>query len=330
MGGNPFTVGSSLQDIGSLFEDNIENSTNLELQLEAKGSYLLGEPVVLETKLKTTSTKNNRVISSLHANYGFVTIGIKKPGGQTLVYEPLAEMCIEPEYAVLNSSTPGVYESSYIGYGKQGLIFDQAGTYQIRAVYYHEDGSRVVSDTLTLRVKYPATKQDDEVADLLLTDDAGHLFAFMGSDAPYLKKGIDAINLVADKYKDHPLAVYAQFVKGVNQQRTFKTITAEKTMEVRLPDFAAGETLLNDVIEKSKVGKGLDNISLNQSMQILAKAYQREGNTKAAETTVKNLVAHFNKQPIKQEVKEMIAKDAAKILAPEKEDRKRDTGFDNP
>lgn len=330
MGGNPFATGSSLQDIGALFEDNVENTTNLELQLEAKKTYLLGEPVVLETKLKTTSTKNNRVNSSLHANYGFVTIGIKKPGGQVMVYEPLAEMCIEPEHAILNSSNPGVYESSYIGYGKHGFTFDQAGTYQVRAVYYHEDGSRVVSDTLTLRVKYPSGKHDDEVADLLLNDEVGHLFAFMGSDAPYLKNGNDALNQMADKYKDHPLAVYAQFIKGVNEQRTFKTITADKTMEVRKPDFTAGEVLLNEVIEKSKAGKGLDNISLNQSMQILAKAYQREGNMKAAETTVKNLVAHFNKQPIKQEVKEMIAKDAAKILAPEKEDKKRDTGFDNP
>lgn len=58
MGGNPFSVGSSLQNIGGLFEDNIENTANLDLELEAKETYMLGEPVLLETKLKTTSTKN--------------------------------------------------------------------------------------------------------------------------------------------------------------------------------------------------------------------------------------------------------------------------------
>jgi hypothetical protein len=329
MGGNPFTVGSSLHDIGGLFEDNIENTSNLELELEAKKTYLLGEPVVLETKLKTTSTKDNRVISSLHANYGFVTIGIKKPGGEILVYEPIAEMCAEAEHAVLNSRNPGVYESSYIGFGKQGFIFDQAGTYQIRAVYYHEDGSRIVSDTLKLRVKNPASQQDDEIADIMLTEEVGYLLAFMGSDAPYLKKGNDALTLIAEKYKEHPLAVYAQFIKGVNEQRTFKTITAEKTMEVRTPNYAGGEALLNQVIEKSKAGKGLDNISLNQSMQILAKAYQREGNIKAAEGTVKDLVTYFSKQPIKQQIKEMIIKNAAEILAPEKADKRRDRDEDN-
>lgn len=324
MSGNPFTVGSSLQNIGGIFEDTIENSSNLELELKAKPSYLLGEPVTLETKLKTTSTKNIRVINNIHANYGFVTIGIKKPSGEMMVYEPLAEMCIEPEHTILNKKTPGVYESSYIGFGKQGLTFDQPGNYQIRAVFYHEDGSRIVSETLNLKVKYPVGKHDDEIADLFMTDEVGHLFALMGSDGEYLKKGNDALKLVADKYKDHPLAVYSQFIQGVNQQRTFKTITPEKTMLVRKPNFAGGEALLNEVIEKSKAGNGLDNISLNQSMQILAKAYQREGNMKAAESTVKNIVAHFNKQPIRQEVKEMIALHSATILQSEKEEDHHD------
>jgi len=324
MGGNPFATGASLHDIGGLFEDNIENTTNLELELEAKPTYLLGEPVVLETKLKTTSTRNNRVISSLHANYGFITIGIRKPNGEMVVYEPLAEMCIMPEHTVLNSKKTGIYESSYIGFGKDGFIFDQPGAYQLRAVYYNEDGSRIVSDTLKLRVKYPASKEADEIAELLLTDEVGYLMAFMGSDAPYLQKGNDALSLLRDKYKDHPLAVYAQFVQGVNQQRTFKTITEDKKMEVRFPDFSTGEELLNEVIEKSKSGRGLDSISLNQSMQILAKAYQREGNMEAAGRTVADIQDYFNAQPIKQEVKAMIAKEAATVLSPDTEDRADD------
>lgn len=158
----------------------------------------------------------------------------------------------------------------------------------------------------------------------MLTDEVGYLMAFMGSDAPYLQKGNDALSLLKDKYKKHPLAVYAQFVQGVNQQRTFKTITEDKKMEVRFPDFGASERLLNEVIEKSKSGKGLDSISLNQSMHILAKAYQREGNMEAAEKTVADIQDHFNAQPIKQEVKEMIAKDAVTILAPDTGERSKD------
>ncbi|MCW3091785.1 MAG: hypothetical protein JWP81_2854 [Ferruginibacter sp.] len=169
-------------------------------------------------------------------------------------------------------------------------------------------------------------KHDDEIADLLSREEVGYLFSFKGSDAPYLQKGNEALQLVAEKYRDHPLAVYAQFVKGVNEQRTFKTITPEKKLVVREPNFAQGEALLNEVIEKSKAGKGLDNISLNQSMETLAKAYQREGNMEAATGTVEGIVTHFNKQPIKPEVKAMIARKAATVLEPEK-DEKRNNGM---
>ena len=315
MGGNPFATGSSLEDTARIFEDNIESNANLELELEAKQSYLLGEPVLLETKLKTTSTKNKKVISSIHANFGFITIGIKKPGGALIVYEPIAEMCMAPESVILNGITnPGVYQSSYIGFGKDGFIFDNPGIYQIRAVYYDEDGSRIVSNTLSLRVKSPFNAKDDEIAELLLNEEVGYLFAFMGSDAPYLQKGNDALDLVTEKHSDHPLAVYAQFVKGVNAQRTFKTISQDKNIAVRPPDFTQGEQLLSEVIKKSKARNGLDNISLNQTMQILAKAYQREGNTQAAEATVNNITAHFNSLPIKQSVKENIRKEADNVL----------------
>ncbi len=317
MGGNPFTVGASLGDVAASFEDNIENYSNLVLQLEAKKTYMLGEPICLETKLKTTSMKNQSVTSNLHADFGFITIGIRKPGGEVLIYEPVAEMCVKPDYTVLNASNPGIYESSYIGFDKQGFIFDQIGNYQIRAVYYHRDGSRIVSDTLNIRVKSPVSAEDDEVADLMLSNDVGYLLSFMGSDAPYLRRGNDALELLADKYRDHPVAVYAQFIRGVNAQRTFKTIAPEKRVDIRQPDFQQGETMLKNTIERSKAGRGLDNISLNQAMQILAKSYLREGKIEAAEATVKDITEHFNSLPVKQHVKDTIARQANSILRSE-------------
>ncbi len=318
MGGNPFATGASLHDHDlQIFQENLENHSTLDLELESKRSYYLGEPVVLETKLKTHSSRNKKVISNLHADYGFVTIAIKKPGGQVLIYEPLGERCAVPEHAVLTAKRPGIYESSYIGFDKHGFIFDQVGNYELRGVYFDEDGSRIVSNTLSLRVKSPVTAQDDQVADLFMQNEVGYLMSFMGSDADYLQKGNEALELVADKYKTHPLAVYAQFAQGVNAQRTFKNINADKSMDVRRPDFEEGISLLNDVVDKSKAGKGLDNISLNQTMQIVAKAHQREGDTAAAQETVKEIVTHFNKQPIKASVKEQIAKDAASILKEE-------------
>jgi hypothetical protein len=317
MGGNPFTQGSSLQDTGSLFEEPVENNSSLYLELETKKSYMYGEPVLLETKLKTSSNRSTQVVSNLHVDYGFVTIGIKKPGGEIVTYEPLAERCTAPSYTVLNADNPSIYESSYIGFGKDGFIFDQPGNYQIKAVYYHEDGSRIVSNTISLRVKSPVTAKDDEIAELMLQDEVGYLLTFRGSDAEYLKKGNDALQQLIEKHKEHPIATYAQFVCGVNAQRTFKTITSDKKITVRQPNYKQGEVLLTEAIEKAKDKKGLDNISLNQAMQVLAKVYQREGNEKAAEAVTKDIVNYFTKQPIKEHVKEKIRRESATLLARE-------------
>jgi hypothetical protein len=313
---NPFSRSIAAFDIGPLFEDNVENKSSLMLKLEAKQSFLLGEPVYLETQLRTTSMLNQQVINNLYADFGFITIGIRKPGGEALVYEPIVEMDAEPGYTVLNGSNPAIYQSSYIGFGKNGFIFDQPGTYQLRAVYYHRDGSRIVSDTLSIRVSNPVTAEDNELAMIMLNDDVGYLLCLMGSDAPYLQKANDLLDvLLSDKYKDHPLAVYVQFIKGVNALRTFKTITTEKRVEIRKPNFDWGQAMLKTVIGKSKSGQGLDNITNHLAMHMLAKSYQRAGNQQAAEGVVKDINAHFNGLKLKQHVKDQIGRQTADILA---------------
>ena len=228
-----------------------------------------------------------------------------------------AERCAVPTHTVLNGEAPAVYESSYIGFDKNGFVFDQIGNYQIKAVYHHEDGSQIVSNTVTLRVKSPVTAKDDEIAEIMLQEDVGYLLSFKGSDAGYLKSGNDALQTLMDKYKDHTMATYAQFICGVNAQRSFKTITSDKKVVVREPDYKQSEQLITEAIEKAKDKKGLDNISLNQAMQTLAKTYQHEGNKKAAEATTKDIVSFFNKQPIKEHVKEKIRRESAVLLAKE-------------
>ena len=142
---------------------------------------------------------------------------------------------------------------------------------------------------------------------------------FLRKELEELVKGIQSffelLQTQSEKYKDHPMAAYAQFVRGVNAQRTFKTITPEKLIAVREPDYKQGEALLGEAIEKSKGAKGLDNITLNQAMQTLAKAFQRDGNKKAAEATVKEIISYFTKLPIKEHVKEKIRRQSSTLLA---------------
>ena len=68
----------------------------------------------------------------------------------------------------LDRDRPAIYESAYIGYGRGGLYFDSPGQYQIRAVYYAPDGSRVVSNPMAVRVRSPLSHEEDSAAELLM------------------------------------------------------------------------------------------------------------------------------------------------------------------
>src|SRR5262249_492398 len=64
-GGSSFGTGAADID-PELFEDRIEDNSGLALELQAKETFALGEPVVVEIKLSTTDLRGRRVHAHLH------------------------------------------------------------------------------------------------------------------------------------------------------------------------------------------------------------------------------------------------------------------------
>jgi hypothetical protein len=312
MGGNNFTVGSALDD-PQAFSDPVIDNSGLQLELEARSTFSYGEPVVVEIKLRTSDLRGKIVNSHLHPNFGFVHIGIKKPGGQAVLYEPLIEHCIAEDMITLDNENPSIYESSYIGYGKGGFYFDQVGVYQLRAIYYAPDGSLVHSNILSLRVSAPFSIPDNEVADLFFGNDQGTLLYLLGSDSVSLSDGNDAFELVIDKYSKHPLAVYAQLVKGINAGREFKSMTSGNKISVRKPRFEESIKLLSSVVDITEKGKVIDNITANMTMRKMAHAQKMEGDDKSAKATMARMVSHFRKMTLKPHVIKLIEMQAKSI-----------------
>ncbi len=312
MGGNNFAVGAALED-PQAFADPVEDNSGLKLELETRKSFASGEPIVVEIKLRTTDTRGKRVNSQLHPNAGFVQVGIRKPSGEVMVYEPLMEHCIVPEMTVLDAENPSIYDSAFIGYGKGGFYFDQAGQYQLRAVYYALDGSLVLSDIITLRVRSPLSSTDEEVADLFIGDEQGTLLYLLGSDSNFLKKGNEAFDQVLESYGDHVMAVYTRLVKGINSGREFKSMTPQKTMTVRKPQHKESIGMLSDVVDASEAGKGVDNITLNMAMRRMASAQKSLGDKKGAKETIERMVSFFEKKSVKPHVMRLIEAQAKTI-----------------
>ncbi|MEU9182582.1 hypothetical protein AB0C90_38370 [Streptomyces sp. NPDC048550] len=88
MGSNPFGVGAAEIDV-DLFDNPVIDNSGLTLELRSNGSFLFGEPVVIEVKLATTDLRGCVTHGRLHPKDGFVTVAIRTPSGEAKVYRPV-------------------------------------------------------------------------------------------------------------------------------------------------------------------------------------------------------------------------------------------------
>lgn len=311
LGGNPFGTGAALENLRA-FADPVEDRSGLQLELDApQPSYAFGEPVRIEIKLRLTDLRGKRVNDNLDPNQGFVKIAIQQPGGAVVLYEPLMEHCAVGTPVRLDAEErPALYESAYLGYGKDGFYFEQPGFYTLRAAYHAPDGSVVVSDAIRIRVRTPMNAADEEVADLLFGDAQGALFYLQGSDSPFLESGNDAFDAVLDKHGKHPAATHVRLAKGINEGRTFKAFTDERRLRTRKPRLEESMSLLSTVIDASTGDQGLDNIELNRTMRRFAQAQHRAGDEKGAEKTLDEMVKVFEKKKLRPTVMATIKQQA--------------------
>ena len=245
MGGNPFATGSAIID-PAIMANPVEDNSGLEFDITpSHRGYALGEPVVLKLALRAADRRGRMVHPHLHPKASMTTVAIAKPNGEIVAYEPYIDhlMATQPMHLAEGSV---VEDSAYIGFGKGGLYFEQPGSYRIRAIYHAPDGSRVMSNVISFRVRYPVTSKEQDLADLLMGDEQGALFYLLGSDSEFLSDGNAAFKTVLENYGDHPVADYVRLATGTNLSRTFKTIDerAENRVRVRQPQLGEAATLL--------------------------------------------------------------------------------------
>ncbi|HJS64358.1 MAG TPA: hypothetical protein VJ767_05820 [Nitrososphaeraceae archaeon] len=156
------------------------------------------------------------------------------------------------------------------------------------------------------------------VANLLMGDQQGKLFYLLGSPSSVLKDGNNAFDTILNEFPDHELAVYVQFVKGVDAGRKFKIIEKDevKVLREREPDKSID--LLDQVAVKSKQGEGLDNISTNYAMRQISRQYLIKENAKKAKETMDDMVKFFSGMDLNTNVISTIKKQAKETLQSKK------------
>jgi len=287
VGGNDFTIGSSLDQ--EVMADPIRDESGLTFRISThQKSFALGEPVVLQLMLGTTAAGGRRVHTWLHPNCGLVQIVIRKPSGAVVAYEPLIDHLVGQQESTI-ARDEVLRESAYIGYGKDGLYFDLPGNYRVRAVYAALDGSQVFSDIITIRVRYPVTPTEEELAALFMGEEQGTLLYLLGSDDESLQSGNDAFEEVLAKYPKHAMSNYVRMVKGINASRDFKTITEDREtrLSVRPAELEESAKLLTAVADSNI----LDPVSAQMSLSCLAEVQAKTGDEDAVNKTLSKISA---------------------------------------
>jgi hypothetical protein len=321
MGGNDWAQGAGLEaphrHIEDLTADIHDDNSGLRLEIvPIKSSYALGEPVVVEIKLRSRLKDDQRVNAHVHPKYEQVRIGIMKPNGQVMNYEPVGHNCVAVKDAVLTDEKDTLYASAYIGYGRDGFYFDAPGIYKIKGAYRTPDGSVIQSEDVKIRVKSPLNAQEDAIADSYFHDDVGMLFYLMGSDSPSLKNGNDLLKEVSEKHAKNSLSIYADFILGINESMTYKIVDPEsQKLQVRKRDLGQATSHLDKVFSESAGDKGIDNITLNWAYRQLANGMLKEGDEKAAVQLMKSMEATFKKKKLKASVMETIKSQINSLLA---------------
>ncbi|QDY80000.1 hypothetical protein [Streptomyces qinzhouensis] len=310
-GGDNWTVNAALV-AGEAFTAPAADESGLALTLGGKTGFAYGEPVMAEVKLSRTGT--HREVTAAEEIGGHserTSFAITDPSGRTRVFRPPVRRCAGHGQAeattTLNDQRPAVYATAYLGYGGEGLYFAEPGRYQVTAVHQALDGSRIVSPTRTLLVRTPLDRTDQEVGELLIGDAQGTLLALLGSDAPQLAAGNDALQEVIDRHGRHPLAAWARLARGANAGRHFQHITGGR-IEVREPDIKESVTQLSNAIAVSRTDQdtGLDNLTLNAAMQRLARVHAKAGDLQRAEGVLDSLIGHFRDQGASRPVRTRI------------------------
>jgi hypothetical protein len=303
MGANPFAKGAAEVD-PALFDEPLADNSGLAFELRAKDAFGYGEPVVVELKLSTTDLRGRETHGYLHPKDDFVTLAIRQPSGRVVLYRPMLRRCMDEERTVrLDPEQPAIYDSAYVGFGRDGLYFEQPGQYELRAQYVAADGSRIMSPVLRLRVRPPASAEDERVGELLMGDKQGKLLALLGSDSDELQQGREALETVLDEHASHPLAVYAQLAKGINCGRDFKDLTPNKRLQVREAEPKDAAKLLSAVERTSATGDGgVDNITLNMAMRRHARAEARAGSPEKAAKVMDRMVSIFESKGLNPQV----------------------------
>ena len=237
-----------------------EGQPPIELLIRSQDYFDYLEPVGIEARVRNLQCQTMMVDRRLSPEHGGLTLYIRRPNGITVRYLPIIYVEGFPNFHSLgpqNSNRDGddrFSEYISINYGKLGFYFDQPGEYLVRTLY-HTKGMVIPSNTLHLRIGYPASNEESQLASKFFTYQVGMSMYLNGSESPFLAAGKNLLELVSEKYKKTLLGAKISAVLAASEARPFFRIQDNALRHTHKPNYEKALSLTEpavDVYRKQK------------------------------------------------------------------------------
>lgn len=288
MGGDPWASGGHLENPGAAYlEPGPEQP--VELLVRAKRYYEFLEPVEVELRLRNLSTVPTVIDARLDPRYGSTTVVIGKPDGTTVQFGSVMCLLGQAEVRTLSPAPSGddapgpdrYSEKVPLSYGSDGFLFEQPGTYRIRAVYSAGDAF-AVSPVTVIRVGQPAGLEEDRFAGDFFTPQVGLTMALGGSMSEHLGAGLDTLREAADRLADRAVGPKAAQVVaasiGDDFYRRTETGDGDAMVKVHGADPAAALALTAPARQAlHSEGDKTDNLAYRELVEFRADLHAANG-----------------------------------------------------
>ena len=239
-GGDPWSTGGHLE--GAMAFAQAEGEVPLELLVRSKRRFDLLEPVAVELRLRNLLPDLPLELDTrLHPDFGVVAVFVRRPDGRVVEYLPIACKLGTPETRVLHPQGGAEGEDRYservlLSFGRRGFYFDEPGEYLVRAIYQGTGDALIPSNVHRIHVGPPTTRDEDELAARFFTPEVGMALYLGGSASPFLERGMEVLEELADRYSETEVGAKTAEVVAQGVGRPFFRIEDNQLTETHAGD----------------------------------------------------------------------------------------------
>jgi hypothetical protein len=308
MGGDPWASGGHMEAPSGAMADQVGEAP-VELLVRSKSYFQFMEPIIIELRIRNTTDLPLELDTQLHPEFGGVIVYIRRPDGRILQYAPIACKLATPELGVLKPEHEAVKgedrhsQNVFLSYGIYGHYFDMPGEYRVRAVYQGTGNMLIASNMHRVRIGRPFSHDEERMAQDFFTYEAGMALYLNGSSSPFLQKGMDTLQDMADRFKESPVGAHLSLTLGQNLARPFFRIEDEKLVEVRAANPEEALALTAQAMKQQERDEStLTNISYHQLRRTRANLMVTMDEKDEAKKELKALVRYLKKRGVNQPV----------------------------